>query len=130
MTLAGDLRYAIRGLVRRPGFTVVATLTLALGIGANAAIFSAVRGILLRPLPFRAPDRLVAFNADRFIGNAELLYLRANARTLGAAGAISPGWGMALTGSGEATQLTTSRVSTNLLDLLGVRPLLGRTFSK
>jgi predicted permease len=129
-SLAGDARYAIRGLLRRPGFTLVATLTLALGIGANAAIFSAVRGILLRPLPFRAPERLVAFNGDKFIANAELLYLRDNARTLGAAGAISPGWGMALTGSGEATQLTTSRVSTNLLDLLGVRPMLGRTFSE
>ena len=128
MTLAGDLRYAIRGLIRRPGFTAVAVLTLALGIGANAAIFSAVRGILLRPLPFRAPDRLVAFNAEQFISNAELLFLRDNARTLNGVAAISPGWGMALTGVGEATQLTTARVSPNLLDVLGVRPMLGRTF--
>ena len=128
MTLAGDLRYAIRGLARRPGFTAVAVLTLALGIGANAAIFSAVRGILLRPLPFRAPDRLVAFNTEQAIGNAELLYLREHARTLGGVAALSPGWGMALTGAGEATQLTTARVSTNLLDVLGVRPMLGRTF--
>jgi predicted permease len=128
MTLAGDVRYAIRGLVRRPAFTIVAMLTLALGIGANAAIFSAVRGILLRPLPFRAPERLVALNAEQFVSNAEVLFLRDNARTLSGVAAISPGWGMALTGTGEATQLTTSRVSTNLLDLLGVRPMLGRTF--
>jgi hypothetical protein len=128
MTLAGDVRYAIRGLVRRPAFTIVAMLTLALGIGANAAIFSAVRGILLRPLPFRAPERLVALNAEQFVSNAEMLFLRDNARTLSGVAAISPGWGMALTGTGEATQLTTSRVSTNLLDLLGVRPMLGRTF--
>ena len=128
--LVGDLRYAIRGFIRRPGFTVVATVTLALGIGANAAIFSAVRGVLIRPLPFRAPDRLVAFNAEQFIGNAELLYLREHARMLGGVAAISPGWGMALTGVGEATQLTTSRVSTNLLDVLGVRPMLGRTFQE
>src|SRR5690349_20993848 len=127
--LASDVRFAIRGLVRRPGFTLVATLTLALGIGANAAIFSAVRGILLRPLPFRSPDRLVSFNADRFISNAELLFLRENARTLGAAAELSPGWGMALTGVGEPAQLTTARVSTNLLDVLGVRPMLGRNFA-
>jgi len=130
MNLAGDIRYAIRGLVRRPGFTLVAVLTLALGIGANAAIFSAVRGILLRPLPFRAPARLVAFNAEQFVSNAELLFLRDNAKTLGGVAAISPGWGMALTGVGEATQLTTARVSTNLLDVLGVRPMFGRTFQQ
>jgi predicted permease len=130
MTLAGDVRYAIRGLVRRPGFTLVAVLTLALGIGANAAIFSAVRGILLRPLPFRAPERLVAFNAEQFVSNAEVLFLRDHAKTLGGVAAISPGWGMALTGVGEATQLTTSRVTTNLLDVLGVRPMIGRTFQE
>jgi len=127
-TLLGDVRFAVRGLVRRPGFTIVATLTLALGIGANAAIFSAVRGILLRPLPFRAPERLVSFNADRFISNAEFLFLRENARTLGAVAELSPGWAMALTGTGEATQLNTARVSTNLLDVLGVHPLRGRSF--
>jgi predicted permease len=126
--MLSDLRYALRGLRRRPGFTAVAVLTLALGIGANAAIFSAVRGILLRPLPFLAPDRLVAFNAEQFIANAELLHLREHARTLDGVAAISPGWGMALTGTGEATQLTTARVSTNLLDVLGVRPAIGRSF--
>ncbi len=128
LTLAGDVRYAVRALRRRPGFTIVAILTLALGIGANAAIFSAVRGILLSPLPFRAPERLVSFNAEQFIANAELLHLQQNARTLDGVAALSPGWGMALTGSGEATQLNTNRVSTNLLDVLGVRPMLGRTF--
>ena len=130
MSMAGDLRYAVRSLRRRPGFTTVAILTLALGIGANAAIFSAVRGILLRPLPFREPDRLVAFNAEQFIANAELLYLREHARTLSAVGAMSPGWGMALAGVGEATQLTTGRVSPNLFEMLGVRPALGRAFQE
>src|SRR5687768_8495957 len=128
MSMTGDLRYAVRSLRRRPGFTTVAILTLALGIGANAAIFSPVRGILLRPLPFREPDRLVAFNAEQFIANAELLYLREHARTLSGVGAMSPGWGMALTGVGEATQLTTGRVSPNLFEMLGVRPTLGRSF--
>ena len=102
-TIVGDVRFAIRSLLRRPGFTIVAMLTLALGIGANAAIFSAVRGILLRPLPFRAPERLVSFNAEQFISNAELLFLRDNARyARSASPRISPGWGMALTGVGEA----------------------------
>ena len=129
LTLAGDVRYAVRALRRRPAFSIVAILTLALGIGANAAIFSAVRGILLRPLPFRAPEQLVSFNAEQFIANAELLHLREHARAFDGVAAISPGWGMALTGMGEATQLTTSRVSTNLLDVLGVRPMIGRTFT-
>jgi putative ABC transport system permease protein len=128
LSLVGDVRYAIRGLRRRPAFSVVAMLTLALGIGANAAIFSAVRGILLRPLPYRAPEQLVSYGLDRFISNAEMLYLREHSRSLEGVAAISPGWGMALTGAGEATQLNTARVSTNLLDVLGVRPMLGRTF--
>lgn len=128
-SLVGDVRYAIRGLRRRPAFAIVAMLTLALGIGANAAIFSVVRGILLQPLPFRAPDRLVAFNSEKFISNGELVFLRENARSLNGVAAISPGWGMALTGSGEATQLTTARVSPNLLDVLGVRPMIGQNFS-
>jgi predicted permease len=115
-------------LRRRPGFSVVAILTLALGIGANAAIFSAVRGILLRPLPFRAPEQLVAYGLDKFISNAELLYLREHSRTLDGVAVISPGWGMALTGAGEATQLNTARVSPNLLDVLGARPMIGRSF--
>jgi predicted permease len=129
INLASDVKYAVRALSRRPAFAIVAMLTLALGIGANAAIFSVVRGILFEPLPFRAPDRLVSFNPEKFVANAELLFLRDNARTLDGAAAISPGWSMALTGTGEPTQLTTARVSTNLLDVLGVRPLLGRTFS-
>ena len=128
-SLVGDVRYAVRALARRPAFTAVAVLTLALGIGANAAIFSVVRGVLLQPLPFREPERLVAFDAEKFIANAELVFLRENARTLSGVATISPGWGMALTGVGEATQLTTARVSPNLLDVLGVRALIGRNFA-
>lgn len=127
-SFAGDVRYAWRALRSRPGFSLIAILVLALGIGSNAAIFSAVRGVILRPLSFHAPEELVSFDAERFISNAELLYLRENAESFAGVAAISPGWGMALTGVGDATQLTTSRVSTNLLDVLGVRPMLGRAF--
>ena len=127
-SVGGDLRYAWRALRSRPGFSLVAMFVLALGIGSNAAIFSVVRGVILRPLPFSAPEQLVSFDAERFISNAELLYLREHAASFAGVAAISPGWGMALTGAGEATQLTTSRVSTNLLDVLGVRPSFGRSF--
>ena len=67
-TIGNDLRYAIRTLGRTPGFTVVIVLTLALAIGANSAIFSVIQGVLLRPLPYARPDRIVRifFNSDNF----------------------------------------------------------------
>lgn len=124
-----DARYAVRTLRKSPGFTLVALATFALGIGANTAVFSVVSGILLRPLPYASPDRLAAIWPTSTISNAELLYLRDNAKSFSAVAAFSPGWGVALTGSGEPRQLDAARVSTNFFQTLGARAAVGRGFA-
>jgi putative ABC transport system permease protein len=123
------LRYAVRSLISRPLFSIVATLTLALGLGANTAVFSVVNGVLLRPLPYRDPQRLAAIWPGRFISNAELLYLQEHARSFESVAAFSPGWGLAMTGAGEPAQLMGAKTSANFFRTLGVPPLLGRTFA-
>jgi len=123
-----DLTLAARSLSRRPAFTLVALLTLALGIGANTAVFSVVNGIVLNPLPYREPERLVALG-NYFISNAELLYLQENLRQLDRVASYSPGWGMALTSGGEPAQVTSAKVSPNFLGMLGVAPARGRDFA-
>ena len=114
---------------RQPAVTTIALLTFALGIGANTAMFSVVRGVLLRPLPYSDPQRLAAIWPGRAISNAELLYLQQNARTLQSVAAFSPGWGIALTGAGEPRQLHAARVSVNFFGVLGVHPAIGRPFA-
>jgi len=132
-TLVQDLRYAVRSLLNHPGFTVVAVLTLALGIGANTAIFSVVNGVLLAPLPYREPDRLVTVN--HFYPS--LNNLRApvsvpgfrdySARTdLFASAAVENGIAMNLTGSGEPERVNVTLVTGQFFPLLGVAPALGR----
>ena len=123
-----DLTLAVRNIFRRPGFAVVAILLLALGAGANAAVFSVVRGVLLRPLPFPDPDRLVAFWPTTFVSNQEVGYWRDHTRSFDHIAAISPGWMMALVAeSGEPIKVTGGRVSDNIFQTLGARPALGRT---
>jgi putative ABC transport system permease protein len=125
--LLQDLRYAARALRGSPGFAAVAVLTLALGIGANAAIFSVVNSVLLRPLPFAEPDRLVAFvDAGGYKG--EYLQFREHAKSFEAIAAYSGARDLSLTGHGEPVRLESSAVTANLFSLLGVRPELGRTF--
>ena len=123
-----DLTLAVRNLLRRPGFTVTALLLLALGAGANAAVFSVVRGILLRPLPYQQPERLVAIWPTTFVTNEDLEYLRTRTRSFEHIAANSPGWMMSLVQSGqEPLKVTGGRTSDNFFTALGVGPAIGRT---
>ena len=123
-----DLSLALRNIFRRPGFAVVAITLLALGAGANAAVFSVVRGVLLRPLPFPEPDRLVAFWPGSFVSNEEVEYWRNQARSFTHIAAISPGWMMGLVAdAGEPIKVTGGRVSDNIFQALGARAAIGRT---
>jgi predicted permease len=126
--LLQDLRFALRSFLRRPGFVLATILTLALGIGANTAVFAVIQGVLLRPFPFEEPDRVVAIWGDQFAGNREVEYFRQHATSFEAVGAWSPGWGSAVTDIERPTHIETARVSANFFDLLGVQPALGRGF--
>jgi len=123
--LVHDLRQGLRTLCKSPGFAAVAVLTLALGIGANTAIFSLVNGILLRPLPYPEPNRLVSVTG--FWPPGAVAVLRHQSRTMDVAGFLE-GVELNLTGRGEAVRLSGTSVSVNLFGVLGSRPELGRVF--
>jgi predicted permease len=133
-TLWQDMRYGLRMLRKFPGFTVVAVLTLALGIGANTAIFSIVNAVLLRPLPYTQPNQLVDLNLkteqsdQAFVPYPTFLYWQRETHALSAMGAWTHDT-FNLTGTGMATRLGGRRVSANFFSLFGVRPILGRNFS-
>jgi hypothetical protein len=129
-----DLRLGIRALIRARGFSTVAVGMLAIGIGATTTMFSAIEGVLLRPLPYREPDRLVAAwesrSAEHIRGGvaaATSLDWKSSTRSLDELAAYRP-WGFVLTGDGVPERILGARVSANLFTLLGVTPLLGRTF--
>jgi predicted permease len=134
-TLFQDLRYGVRVLKKNPGLTCVAVLTLALGIGANSAIFSVVNAVLLRSLPYRDPDRLVLVSHFRAIGErnnasgADFLEWRDQAKAFDQIAAYNTGTAD-LTGSGEPERLNAGRVSADLFATLGVAPALGRAFTQ
>jgi putative ABC transport system permease protein len=130
-----DVRYGLRTLAKNPGFTIVAVAALALGIGANTAIFSVVNSVLLRPLPFKDPNQLVmvwdeqthlGFPKDTPTPANFLDWQRQNSVFAGMA-AMAPR-SFNLTGTGEPERLDGRRVSANLFDLLGIQPQLGRGF--
>ncbi len=129
-----DLKHAWRSLFRSPTLTLTAVLTLALGIGANTAIFSVVYALLLKPLPFRDPDRLIYIH-DTFpaVANASVSWtkfvaLRDGTRTLDALAGTSSGI-QTITGRGEPRRIVTPRVSGDFFKVLGVPPLAGRGFT-
>ncbi|MGA2098576.1 MAG: ABC transporter permease [Candidatus Acidiferrum sp.] len=127
-TLLQDIRYGARMLRKNPGFTAVAVLTLALGIGANTAIFSLVNGILLVSLPYSHPERLVSLaGADPTYPRGAFVAMREQLRTMDVA-TYAEGHEFNLTGRGEAVRLTGTYVSAEFFSLLGARPELGRTF--
>src|SRR5579864_5730645 len=132
-SLVSDLRYALRLLRQAPGFTLVALCALALGIGANTAIFSTLSAVILRPLPYADPDRVVmVFEDASSIGFAHNTPAPANffdwreqnhvftdmAATRG------------LTGDGSAEQLAGYAITSNFFSVLGVNPIIGRTFTE
>ena len=124
--LLQDVRYAFRSLWRQPGFTAVALVTLALGIGANSAIFSVVHAVLLSPLPYGDPDRLVQVVDLSYQG--EFLALQERSRTLDVAAHGFDEQGT-LTGFDEPIRVHATPASANLFDVLGRGVVLGRTFS-
>lgn len=122
-----DVRYGFRALRKNPGFTIVAVLTLALGIGANSAIFSLVNAVLLRSLPFPEPERLVSFSAHNWYPQGGFVAMRSSLRTVDVA-AYLEGEGLNLTGQGDPQRLYGTEVSAEFFSLLGVHPKLGRVF--
>lgn len=133
-TLWADLRFALRALRGTPGFTIIILLTMALAIGANSAIFSIIEGVLLRPLPYANPDRLVRlyFNSDtqpKFPLNPnDLLDFRARNRTFDGIAAITRS-DVQLSGAGEPVMLRGFRISAGYFQLLGLHPARGREFT-
>jgi predicted permease len=134
-TLVRDLRYALRAFAKSPGFTAAAILSLAIGIGANTAIFSITSALLLRPLPYKDADRLVIlWNSSPGLGitqdwfsTAQYFDIKNNHHGLDVA--LAYGGSYNLTGDGEPERVGVIRISNNLLPLLGAQPKLGRLFT-
>jgi predicted permease len=140
-TLIQDIRYGVRQLRRSPGFTVVAVLTLAVGIGGTTAIYSVVDGVLLQPLPYPQPSRLVEVAFTRpgkshvGLSQADYLVFRGQSRTfqdlsMYAPGIKASGNEVNVTGSGEPERVAALPVTDDLLAVLGVTPLFGRSFTR
>ena len=135
-----DIQFALRQLRKSPGFALTAVLTLAFGIGATTAIFSIVEGVLLRPLPFSDPDRLVVLsdilegaklgsNGEAGVTAPEIRAYRRGTSSFENLGAYQPS-SYELSGAGAPAQISASRLSSTIFPILGVAPLMGRTFTQ
>ncbi|HEY8227373.1 MAG TPA: ABC transporter permease [Pyrinomonadaceae bacterium] len=135
-TLIQDVRYGLRTLLKQPTFTAVAIITLALGIGANTAIFSVVNAVILRPLPYADADRLVMLwgttakdgNQEQPFSFADFDDLHSQSKSFTNLTAVSPIWNFTLTGGGEPEPVQGLFVSHDLFDMLGAKPESGRAF--
>ncbi|HET7221179.1 MAG TPA: ABC transporter permease [Vicinamibacterales bacterium] len=132
-----DLRYGVRVLVKSPGFSLVAILALAIGIGANTAIFSVVNTLLLQRLPYRDADRLaivwehnvVRDRKSNVVGPSNFVHWREMNRTFEDLTAVSPTYNVTLTGMGDPEEIPAQLVSVEFFSVLGVQPRLGRAFT-
>ncbi len=136
-SLRNDIRYAVRNLIKRPGFTLIAVITLALGIGANTAIFSAIYALLLKPLPFPELDRVVTIwdkapirgIVHNEVALANYLDWRAQNQSFEQL-ALYRWWSANLTGVEPPERIQGFLVTANFLDAIGMKPIMGLTFPK
>src|SRR6266478_4498821 len=133
-SLLQDIRFAFRQLAKSPGFAVLAVVTLAFGIGANTAMFTVAESVMIRPLPYLNPDRIVYIGpaAKEGFGSTSWLNcrdIREQAANLESAGCYSEDVGV-MQGKDGSQSVLTPGLSPNLFELLGTRALLGRTFSE
>src|SRR5882724_12331176 len=135
-TVLRDIRYGVRSLLKRPGFTAIAVITLALGIGANTAIFSVVNGVLLRPLPYVEAERLIVpwgtrvdMQARTNVSYPDLVDWQAQTKTLEYIAAYNSA-GTLLREGEEPEPISGAAVSADLFPLLKVVPILGRPFTR
>ena len=134
-SLFKDVRYGLRSLLKHPAFTAISIVTLALGIGANTAIFTVVNAVVLRPLPYPDSERLAMLwttkdvNQEQPFSFADYNDLKSQATSFSAIGAASPLWNFTLTGNGEPEPIQGMFVSANLFDVLKVAPEKGRVFT-
>ena len=134
-SLFKDIRYGLRSLLKHPTFTAISIVTLALGIGANSAIFSVVNAVVLRPLPYQDSERLGMLwttkdgNLEQPFSFADYNDLKSQAKSFSAIGAASPLWGFTLTGNGEPEPVQGMYFSASMFELLKVVPEKGRAFT-